>query len=213
VRGTSEVAQAKRRKKVMDAAVGLAAKGGLEGLRIRDLVASTGVSSATIYRYFASKEHLLVAALAEQRFALRRPDGAPPDGATPAERVITLLRAPTDALTRTPRLAAAMVQAMTSGEPGVAPLLASLTEPFVAETAYAIRPGHPHPPTTNSPAPSNASGSPPSSAGSPPTRRPTPSTTPSKPPPTNSSTGPRPRIPGRRQPDHARARRFTRHPP
>src|SRR5262249_28409578 len=101
----------------MDAAVGLAANGGLEALRIRDVVARTGVSSATIYRYFASKEHLLVAALAEQRFAARPPDGARPDGATPAERVISLLRAPTAALTSAPRPAAALLQAMTSGEP------------------------------------------------------------------------------------------------
>ena len=139
------MAQAKRRKKVMDAAVGLAAKGGLEGLRIRDVVARTGVSSATIYRYFASKEHLLVAALAEQRFAVRQPDGARPDGTTPADRVINLLQPPTDALTRAPRLAAAMLQAMTSGEPGVAPLLAGITEPLVAETAHAIRPTNPTP--------------------------------------------------------------------
>src|SRR5215471_16694486 len=104
VRGTGEVAQAKRRKKVMDAAVGLAATDGLEGVRIRDVVARTGVSSATIYRYFASKEHLLVAALAEERFAARPPGGAPPDGTSPAKRVITLLRAPTDALTSAPQL-------------------------------------------------------------------------------------------------------------
>jgi TetR/AcrR family transcriptional regulator, cholesterol catabolism regulator len=145
VRGTSEAAQAQRRKKVMDAAVVLAARGGLDAVRIRDLVARTGVSSATIYRYFASKEHVLVAALAEQRFALRQPGDARPDGATPAERVISVLRAPTDALTRAPCLAAAMLQAMTSGEPAVAPLLAALTEPLVAETARAIRPDNPTP--------------------------------------------------------------------
>src|SRR5215471_19315627 len=111
----------------MDAAVGLAANGGLDALRIRDVVARTGVSSATIYRYFASKEHLLVAALAEQRFALRQTGSAPLDGATPAERVINLLRPATDALTGAPELAAAMLQAMTSGEPGVAPVLATIT--------------------------------------------------------------------------------------
>ena len=121
MRGTSEAAQAKRRQKVMDEAVLLAARGGLEALRIRDVVARTGVSSATIYRYFASKEHLLVAALAEQRFAIPHLGDAPREGTTPAERVIDLLRAPTDALTSAPRLAAAMLQAMTSGEPGVAP--------------------------------------------------------------------------------------------
>src|SRR5262249_29822651 len=129
----------------MDAAVRLAARGGLDALRIRDLVARTGVSSATIYRYFASKEHLLVAALAEQRFARGQSGDAPPDGTTPAERVITLLPAPTAALTNAPRLAAAMLEAMASGEPDVAPLLASLTEPLVAETAHAIRPENPTP--------------------------------------------------------------------
>jgi AcrR family transcriptional regulator len=143
VHGTNDAAQAKRRNQVMDAAVGLAAQGGLKALRIRDLVARTGVSSATIYRYFASKEHLLVAALAGQRFALRQPDGAPPAGATPAEGVINLLRPPTDALTSAPQLAAAMLQAMTSGEPGVAPMLATITEPLVEETARAIRPPGP----------------------------------------------------------------------
>jgi AcrR family transcriptional regulator len=145
VRGTSEAAQAKRRKKVMDAAVLLAARGGLDALRIRDVVARTGVSSATIYRYFASKEHLLVAALAEQRFAMGQLGDARPDGTTPAERVINVLRAPTDALISAPRLATAMLQAMTSGEPGVAPLLAAVTQPLVAETAHAIRPGNPTP--------------------------------------------------------------------
>jgi AcrR family transcriptional regulator len=145
VRGTSEAAQAKRRKKVMDAAVLLAARGGLEALRIRDVVARTGVSSATIYRYFASKEHLLVAALAEQRFAMGQLGDARPEGTTPAERVISLLRAPTDALTSAPRLAAAMLQAITSGEPGVAPLLATITEPLVAQTSHAIQPGNPTP--------------------------------------------------------------------
>jgi len=129
----------------MDSAVLLAARGGLDAVRIRELVARTGVSSATIYRYFASKEHLLMAALAEQRFALGHRRDAPPEGATPAQRVINLLRAPTDALTSAPRLAAAMLQAMTSGEPDVAPLLASLTEPLVAETAHAIRPQDPTP--------------------------------------------------------------------
>jgi AcrR family transcriptional regulator len=129
----------------MDAAILLAARGGLDALRIRDIVTRTGVSSATIYRYFTSKEHLLVAALAEQRFAMRPANETPSAGTTPAQRVINLLRAPTDALTRAPRLAAAMLRAMTSGEAGVAALLATITEPLVAETAHAIRPGNPTP--------------------------------------------------------------------
>src|SRR5215472_14970721 len=98
----------------MDAAVGLVAQGGLTALRIRDLVARTGVSSATIYRYFASKEHLLLAALAEQHFDMFQPGDAPREGSTPAARVISVLRARTDVLTSVPQLAAAMLEAMTS---------------------------------------------------------------------------------------------------
>src|SRR5262249_4610188 len=94
---------------------------------------------------FPPKDLLPAAALAEHRSALGKSGAAPPDGTTPAERVITLLRAPTAALTNAPRLAAAMLQAMASGEPDVAPLLASLTEPLVAETAHAIRPENPTP--------------------------------------------------------------------
>ena len=144
MRGTSEAARAKRRKKVMDAAVRLAAQGGLEAVQIRDVVARTGVSSATIYRYFASKEELLVAALADQRFALRQLLGdAQPTGSTAAERVISLLGTPTAALTAGPRLTAAMIQAITSGAPGVPPLLAAIRDTLAAETAEAIRPGAP----------------------------------------------------------------------
>jgi len=138
-------AQAERRKKVMDAAVGLVAQGGLTALRIRDVVARTGVSSATVYRYFASKEHLLLAALAEQHFAMFQPGQAPPDGGTPTARVISVLRARTDALTSNPQLAAAVLQAMTSTEPGVAPLLATITRPLLDEVVHAIRPTDPTP--------------------------------------------------------------------
>jgi TetR/AcrR family transcriptional regulator, cholesterol catabolism regulator len=130
----------------MDAAVLLAARGGLEALQIRDVVARTGVSSATIYRYFASKEHLLVAALAEQRSAMRQLlREARPEGTTAADRVISLLRAPTDALTSSPQLTAAMLQAITSGEAGVAPLLSAISEALATETAHAIRPTNPTP--------------------------------------------------------------------
>src|SRR5262249_19244328 len=70
---------------------------------------------------------------------------APPDGSTPAARVISVLRARTAALTSNPQLAAAVLQAMTSGEPGVAPLLATITRPLLDEVVHAIRPTDPTP--------------------------------------------------------------------
>src|SRR5262245_6969922 len=190
VEGTNDAAQAERRRELMDAAVGLAAHGGLEALRIRAVVARTGVSSATIYRYFASKEHLLVAAPAERRFALGPPGGAPPRRRHPRRTRHHPAERPHRRPHQRPPARRRPAPSHDLRRAGVAPLLAAITQPLVAETAHAIRPANPPPPTTNSPAPSNGSGSPPSSAGSPPAKPPTPSTTPSKPPPTNSSTGP-----------------------
>src|SRR5262249_51190979 len=84
-------------------------------------------------------------ALAEQHFAMFQPGQAPPDGSTPAARVISVLRARTDVLTSVPQLAVAVLQAMTSGEPGVAPLLATIMRPLLDEVVHAIRPTDPPP--------------------------------------------------------------------
>ncbi|TML66926.1 MAG: helix-turn-helix transcriptional regulator, partial [Actinobacteria bacterium] len=51
--------QAARRDRVLDAALVLAAEGGYDAVQMRDVATRAQVALGTIYRYFASKDHLL----------------------------------------------------------------------------------------------------------------------------------------------------------
>jgi AcrR family transcriptional regulator len=57
--------QAARRQRVLDAATKLAAEGGYDAVQMRDVAQEAGVALGTIYRYFASKDHLLAACQVE----------------------------------------------------------------------------------------------------------------------------------------------------
>jgi AcrR family transcriptional regulator len=73
----------------------------------------------TVYRYFSSKDHVLAAALAGWAEALEgRLAQAPPRGATPADRVVDVLRRGVRGIDRKPRMMAAMVSALSSLDPG-----------------------------------------------------------------------------------------------
>src|SRR2546421_11086368 len=87
--------QAARRRRVLDAALRLAADGGFDAVQMRDVAAAADVALGTVYRYFSSKERLLLEAMAEQQADLRRClDIHPPQEQTPAPRVrAVLLRA------------------------------------------------------------------------------------------------------------------------
>ena len=113
--------QAARRERVIGAAVELASNGGYEAVQMRDVAAQADVALGTLYRYFPSKDHLLIAALAEQVEALqRRLAQKPPRGGTSADRVVDVLHRASRALERDPRLTAAMVTALSSPDPEVA---------------------------------------------------------------------------------------------
>jgi AcrR family transcriptional regulator len=113
--------QAARRERVVGAAVDLASDGGYEAVQMRDVAARADVALGTLYRYFPSKDHLLIAALAEQVSTLqRRLAQKPPQGGTPADRVVDVLRRASRALEREPRLTAALVTALSSPDPSVA---------------------------------------------------------------------------------------------
>jgi AcrR family transcriptional regulator len=107
--------QAVRRKRVIDAAMELAADGGYEAVQMRDVAEKADVALGTLYRYFPSKDQLLVAALGEWASTLeRRLKQKPPPGDTPADRVIDVLRRASRALEREPRVTGAMVTALSS---------------------------------------------------------------------------------------------------
>ena len=105
--------QEARRRRILDASTRLACGGGFDAVQMREVAESSGVALGTLYRYFPSKIHLLVATMEDQlgqlHAALRK---RPPATSEPSERVAeTLLRA-FRALQREPLLADAMVRAL-----------------------------------------------------------------------------------------------------
>ena len=79
---------------IVDAAVALAEKGGFEAVRLRDVAEASGVALGTLYKYFRSKEDILLFAVHEEAEKLEAVMAArPARGATPTERVDALLRA------------------------------------------------------------------------------------------------------------------------
>ena len=86
------VAQRERRRRILDAATALAAKGGFEQVQMRAVAVRADVALGTLYRYFPSKIHLLVSVLGLQfeqaaESAARRPV----PGDTAADRVMLVL--------------------------------------------------------------------------------------------------------------------------
>ena len=113
--------QAARRQRVIEAAMALATEGGYDAVQMRDVAATADVALGTLYRYFPSKDHLLISAQEDWARALKqRLTQKPPRGDTPADRVVDVLRRASRALERAPRLTAALVTAMSSADPAVA---------------------------------------------------------------------------------------------
>lgn len=105
--------QRARRDRIMKAAVQLARKGGYDAVQMRDVADRASVALGTLYRYFPSKVHLLVATMNEQSQALQRGiDRRPPGGDSAADRVLHVLRRGTRALEREPQLTEAMLRAL-----------------------------------------------------------------------------------------------------
>jgi len=81
--------QAARRRRVLDAALRLAERGGFDAVQMRDVATEANVALGTVYRYFTSKERLLLEAMVEEIEALAsRLESRPPVGATPADRIV-----------------------------------------------------------------------------------------------------------------------------
>jgi len=109
--------QAARRQRVLVAALKLGAAGGYDAVQMRDVAATAEVALGTIYRYFPSKDALLAAAMVEWMEDLERRLGEkPPEGATTAERVYDVLRRAVATMERQPKLAEAVITALTSDD-------------------------------------------------------------------------------------------------
>jgi AcrR family transcriptional regulator len=105
-------AQRDRRKRMLDATLALASKGGYDAVQMRTVAERADVALGTLYRYFPSKIHLLVSAMARELEGVReRTARVPLPGDTPYERLMFILSRITKAMQRDPQLTEAMTRA------------------------------------------------------------------------------------------------------
>jgi AcrR family transcriptional regulator len=110
----SSAAQRERRKRIVDATIALASKGGFDAVQMRAVADRADVALGTLYRYFPSKVHLLVSSLAvELERAQEKMDRTTVPGESPYERVLFVLGRITRGLQRNPHLTEAMTRAFT----------------------------------------------------------------------------------------------------
>ncbi len=114
-------AQRDRRKRILDATIALASKGGFDAVQMRAVAERADVALGTLYRYFPSKIHLLVSALAREfENANANFDRRAIPGDTPPDRVMYVLGRTTRSLQRDPNLTEALTRAFMFADASVA---------------------------------------------------------------------------------------------
>ena len=132
------------RRRILDAALELAAGGGYEALQVRPLTELAGVSSRTIYAHFSSLDSLLILAVAEQSQGLYESvTQAPPKGRTPSARVNQLISELTQTMTANRSLTVALLRALLSGKSDVAQYVDGFGGVLQAMLASALAPDGP----------------------------------------------------------------------
>jgi TetR/AcrR family transcriptional regulator, cholesterol catabolism regulator len=115
------VAQRERRTRILDATLALASKGGYEAVQMRAVADRADVALGTLYRYFPSKIHLLVSALAREfERTQEKLDRTTIPGDTPYDRMLYVLSRITRSMQREPLLTEAMTRAFMFADPSAA---------------------------------------------------------------------------------------------
>jgi AcrR family transcriptional regulator len=109
--------QVATRRRLIDAALGLAADGGYDAVTMRAVAARAGVSAPTAYQYFSSKDHVLVDAMVELVAQVTATVEAEPrpKGKNVADRAAAMLRRVVRDVEQTPELVIALTRAFISG--------------------------------------------------------------------------------------------------
>ena len=111
-------AQRDRRRRILEATLQLASKGGYEAVQMRTVAERAEVALGTLYRYFPSKIHLLVSALAlELEQIQEKLERKPIPGDTPHERMQFVLARVIRSMQREPLFAEAMTRAFMFADP------------------------------------------------------------------------------------------------
>ncbi len=114
-------AQRARHQRILDETVALASQGGFDAVQMRAVAEHADVALGTLYRYFPSKIHLLVSALARE---LAQANAAwerqPVTEDDPADRVCAVLARATASMQQDPHLTEALTRAFTFADATVA---------------------------------------------------------------------------------------------
>ncbi len=139
---TETAAQRARRERILATTLSLAARGGYDAVQMREVAERSEVALGTLYRYFPSKVHLLVSAMASEvdRLSARLQRRQVP-GSTRAERVSFVLERSTQSLQRDPLLTEALIRAMMAADTSVATEVAAVRGNMTELIVQAIRGG------------------------------------------------------------------------
>src|SRR3954467_7359976 len=139
--------QLARRERILDAAMELAAEGGYDAVQMREVAERADVALGTVYRYFPSKVHLLVAAMSRTFQTLQDSVGSTGNSGTPEERIYRVVAAVTRYLARHRRLSGAMIRALMSADAEAAREVEEVGEMLVSIIAAAHHDPGSEPPT------------------------------------------------------------------
>jgi len=137
-------AQRDRRRRILEATLTLASKGGYDAVQMRTVAERADVALGTLYRYFPSKIHLLVSALAlEFERTQAQLDRVTIPGETAYERTMFVLGRVTRLMQREPQLTEAMTRAFMFADPSAAAEVNAVAGLMVNMFARAMHDGEP----------------------------------------------------------------------
>jgi AcrR family transcriptional regulator len=106
---------------------------------MRDVASRGEVALGTIYRYFPSKDALLLSVMVQWLGDLeQRVTRHPPTGATTVDRIMDVLGRAVRSMDREPRLTRAVIAAMTAGDPASVDAIGDVTQAMarIMEAAF-----------------------------------------------------------------------------
>ena len=140
----TSAAQRDRRKRILDATLALASKGGYEAVQMRTVAEQANVALGTLYRYFPSKIHLLVSALVREfERTQQKLDRTTIPGDTSYERMLFVLGRITKTMQRDPMLTEAMTRAFMFADPSAAAEVNTVARLMEHTLTQAIHEGEP----------------------------------------------------------------------
>lgn len=138
---TETAAQQARRARIIQATLALASRGGYDAVQMREVAERSEVALGTLYRYFPSKVHLLLTAMAHELDAMsaRLARRAVP-GDTAHDRVRYVMERTTTSLQRDPNLTEAILRAMMAADASVAEEVTGIRRSMGRRITTAMRP-------------------------------------------------------------------------